>query len=66
MTLGDMFDRPVFLQSSLAQNQKHPMPAGMRRYVFEFGPQAIERPTDLDGRTHKKTGHKRSIMWRAT
>ena len=31
---------------------------GEHRYVSDFGPQAIERPTDLDGRTHKKTGHK--------
>ncbi len=39
---------------------------GVRRYVSDFGPQAIETETDLDGRAHKKTGHKRSIMWRAT
>src|SRR5690554_2823458 len=66
MTLGGMFDRPVSLQSSFAQNQKHPMPADMHRYVSDFDPQAIERPADLDGRTHKKTGHKMCIMWRAT
>ena len=33
---------------------------GERRYVSDFGAQAIERATDLDGRAHKKTGHKRS------
>ncbi|MDZ7574077.1 MAG: hypothetical protein U0934_08980, partial [Pseudotabrizicola sp.] len=35
---------------------------GEHRYVSDFGPQAIERPTDLDGRTHKKTGHKMSTI----
>ena len=38
----------------------------VRRYVPDFNPQAVERATDLDGVAHKKTGHKRSIMWRAT
>jgi len=37
-----------------------------RRYVACLGPEAIERAAALDGRAHKKTGHKRSIMWRAT
>ena len=35
---------------------------GEHHYVSDFGPQAIEKPTDLDGRTHKKTGHKRSTI----
>jgi hypothetical protein len=37
-----------------------------RRYVPPFDPEAHERASNLDGRAHKKTGHKRSIMWRAT
>lgn len=36
------------------------------RYVPGFSSEAIERATDLDGGAHKKTGHKRCIMWRAT
>jgi len=36
------------------------------RYVPGFSSEAIERATDLDGGAHKKTGHKISIMWRAT
>jgi hypothetical protein len=38
----------------------------VRPYVSDFSLQAVERATDLDGVAHKKTGHKRSIMWRAT
>jgi len=42
------------------------MPAGMHRYVPDLGSETIARAVDLDGGAHKKTGHKRSIMWRAT
>ena len=38
----------------------------VRPYVSDFSLQAVERATDLDGVAHKKTGHKTSIMWRAT
>ena len=38
----------------------------VRPYVSDFSLQAVERATDLDGVAHKKTGHKRCIMWRAT
>ena len=38
----------------------------VRPYVSDFSLQAVERATDLDGVAHKKTGHKKSIMWRAT
>jgi hypothetical protein len=38
----------------------------VRPYVSELSLQDFERATDLDGGAHKKTGHKRSIMWRAT
>ena len=37
-----------------------------RRYVPVPDPEAHETAGNLDGRAHKKTGHKRSIMWRAT
>ena len=38
----------------------------VRPYVSDFSLQAVERATDLDGVAHKKTGHKRCIMLRAT